>query len=92
MHAVRLTITGRVQGVGYRDWAIRTARTLGLRGWVRNCTDGSVEVLIAGDEAAVSAMIDACRRGPSHGRVDNVDVQPADATGLSDRFTQLPTA
>ncbi|HYR66853.1 MAG TPA: acylphosphatase [Reyranella sp.] len=92
MKAVRLLIVGRVQGVGYRDWVLRTARNLGLRGWVRNRTDGSVEVLIVGEEAAVSAMIEACRRGPAHARVDNVDVQPADLADVPESFTQLPTA
>jgi acylphosphatase len=92
MKAVRLAITGRVQGVGYRDWVVRTARNLGLRGWVRNRTDGSVEALIAGEEAAVSTMIEACRRGPASARVDNVDVQPADLADLREGFRQLPTA
>jgi len=92
MKAVRLIITGRVQGVGYRDWAITTARNLGLRGWVRNRTDDSVEALIAGEDAAVAAMIEACHRGPSHARVDKVDVAPADAADALKGFTQLPTA
>ena len=67
----RLTITGRVQGVGYRYWAMRTGLRLGVTGWVRNRTDGSVEALIVGDDAAVGAMIDACRRGPADARVDD---------------------
>ena len=92
MRAALLRITGRVQGVGYRDWTIRTARRLGLRGWVRNRVDQSVEALIAGDDEAVAAMIDACRRGPPAARVDTVDVQPADADTISDGFTQRPTA
>ena len=92
MKAVRLTITGRVQGVGYRDWAIRTARTLDLRGWVRNRRDGSVEALVAGDEGAVSAMIEACRSGPVSARVDGVDVQSAEVADVPDGFTYRPTA
>jgi len=88
----RLTISGRVQGVGYRDWAMTTALRLGLAGWVRNCTDGSVEALVVGDDQAVGEMIDACRRGPIMARVDNVDIEPVDLDILPQGFTQLPTA
>ena len=88
----RLTITGRVQGVGYRDWAMAAARRLGVSGWVRNRSDGAVEALIVGDEAAVGAMIDACRRGPSLARVDEIDVEPVDLDILPEGFTLLPTA
>jgi acylphosphatase len=88
----RLTITGRVQGVGYRDWTISTARRLGLTGWVRNRHDGAVEALIVGDEGAVGRMIEACRRGPPGARVDEIDVDPVDLDILPDGFTQLPTA
>jgi acylphosphatase len=92
MRAAMLSITGRVQGVGYRDWAMRTARNLGLRGWVRNRIDDSVEALIAGDDSAVATMIEACRRGPSLARVDKVDVEPADAAEVPDGFMLRPTA
>lgn len=88
----RLTITGRVQGVGYRDWAIATGQRLGLSGWVRNRTDGSVETLIVGDEAAVGAMIEACRRGPPLARVDGIDVEPVDLDVLPEGFARRPTA
>ncbi|MBI3195949.1 MAG: acylphosphatase [Rhodospirillales bacterium] len=88
----RLMITGRVQGVGYRDWAVTTGRRLGLSGWVRNRRDGSVEALIVGDEAAVGTMIEASRRGPAMARVDAVDVEPVDLDILPSGFTQLPTA
>lgn len=88
----RLTITGRVQGVGYRDWAVATGQRLGLAGWVRNRRDGSVEALIAGDETAVGTMIEACRHGPIMARVDAVDVEPVDLDVLPAGFTQLPTA
>jgi acylphosphatase len=87
----RLTITGRVQGVGYRDWAMTTALRLGLAGWVRNSRDGSVEALVVGDDQAVGEMIDACRRGPVMARVDNVDIEPVDLDILPQGFTQLPT-
>jgi acylphosphatase len=88
----RLTISGRVQGVGYRDWTITMARRLGLSGWVRNRMDGAVEALIVGDDRAVGQMIDACRRGPPAARVDNVDIEPVDLDVLPQGFTQLPTA
>ncbi len=88
----RLTITGRVQGVGYRDWAIDTGQRLGLTGWVRNRRDGAVEALIVGDEAAVGRMIEACRRGPPLARVDEIDVDPVDLDILPEGFTRLPTA
>ena len=68
MKSVRLTVTGRVQGVGYRIWAERTAATLGLRGWVRNRTDGSVELRATGDNAAIAALIAACRQGRARRR------------------------
>ena len=88
----RLTITGRVQGVGYRDWAMATGRRLGLTGWVRNRLDGAVEALIVGDETAVGEMIQACRRGPPLARVDEIDVDPVDLDVLPDGFSRLPTA
>jgi acylphosphatase len=88
----RLTITGRVQGVGYRDWAMMTGTRLGLTGWVRNRSDGAVEALVVGEEGAVGQMIEACRRGPSLARVDQIDVEPVDLDILPEGFTQLPTA
>ena len=88
----RLIITGRVQGVGYRDWALTTGRRLGLAGWVRNRRDGSVEIFIVGDDSAVGEMIAACRRGPAMARVDAVDFEPVDLDVLPAGFTLLPTA
>jgi acylphosphatase len=88
----RLTITGRVQGVGYRDWMLAAGKRLGLAGWVRNRLDGSVEALIVGDDAAVDHMIEACRRGPPAARVDEIDVDPVDLDVMPEGFTRLPTA
>jgi acylphosphatase len=72
MNARHLRIEGRVHGVGYRDWLVREASRLGLYGWVRNRRDGSVEALIAGDEAAVRSLLSLCRRGPVLARVDRI--------------------
>jgi acylphosphatase len=91
MLQARLTISGRVQGVGYRDWAIETGLRLGLTGWVRNRRDGAVEALIVGEEGAVGQMIEACRRGPSLARVEEIDVDPVDLDILPAGFTRLPT-
>jgi acylphosphatase len=91
MRAVRLRIGGRVQGVGYRAWAVRTASRLRLRGWVRNRADGSVEALVIGDEASVAAMIEACRRGPRTATVTEVAVGEAEDDRSPD-FAARPTA
>ena len=72
MQARLLRIEGRVQGVGYRDWMVREAQRLGLDGWVRNLMGGGVEALVAGDEAAVQALLTLCRRGPLLARVDAI--------------------
>jgi acylphosphatase len=90
MRAARLRITGRVQGVGYRAWALQMASRLGLRGWVRNRRDGSVEALIIGEEDAVDRMIEACREGPYAARVADVAVSDAADDG-SVGFAPKPT-
>jgi acylphosphatase len=85
IRAVHLLIAGRVQGVGYRAWALETASRLRLRGWVRNRGDGSVEALVIGAEDAVAAMIEACREGPFAARVTEVQISDAADDG-SDGF------
>jgi acylphosphatase len=86
----RLRITGRVQGVGYRIWATRTAASLGLRGWVRNRRDGSVEAFVTGAPDAVAAMVEACRQGPRGAWVSEVTAADAEDDG-SLGFSALPT-
>jgi acylphosphatase len=92
----QVTITGRVQGVGYRAWVEHRARAHGVEGWVRNRRDGSVEALFAGPEDVVADMIALCRRGPSSARVDAVQDELAHADALNlrragERFSVLPT-
>jgi acylphosphatase len=87
---VRLRITGRVQAVGYRLWATRTAASLGLRGWVRNRADGSVEVLAIGPSETVGDFIAASRQGPRAAQVTAVSVAEAEDDGSLD-FAALPT-
>lgn len=78
MIAKRLIVAGRVHGVGFRAWVVYKARELGLDGWVRNRADGKVEVLIAGDTAAVEEMARLCRRGPRMAEVTSIDEELAD--------------
>jgi acylphosphatase len=84
MSALHLIIHGRVQGVGYREWLTNTARALGLTGWVRNLTDGTVEAVIAGSEAAMQACLAACHEGPLHARVSKIESIACDAPASPD--------
>ena len=70
---------GRVQGVGFRYFTERSARGLGLVGWVRNRPDGDVEALFEGPEELVREAIETCRQGPPGARVETVEIdwQPA---------------
>ena len=70
--AVTLRIEGRVQGVGYRWWAVGEAERLGLSGWARNRADGSVEILAIGQPTALDALEQACAEGPPAARVTAV--------------------
>jgi acylphosphatase len=88
--AIRLSVRGRVQGVGYRWWAVDEARGLGLDGWVRNRRDGSVEILAIGDEAVVGRLIEAARRGPPAASVTSVEPATAEDDG-SIGFEDRPT-
>ena len=90
MRTVRLTVTGRVQGVGYRFWAERAAAALGIRGWVRNRNDGGVELLAAGTEDAIASLIEACRQGPRAAVVAAVAVEDVQDDG-SVGFSAKPT-
>lgn len=91
MNAKRLIISGRVQGVGFRDWMVRQAEALGVSGWVRNRLDGSVEALVAGDTAAVEELLRLCRRGPRMARVVTIEEDMADPPDYYG-FRQIPSA
>ena len=82
--ARRVRVRGRVQGVFFRAWTADQARTLALRGWVRNCSDGSVEAQIEGDEAAIDELIKMIREGPPDADVADVKIGAADPEGLGD--------
>ena len=91
MNALRLLISGRVQGVGYRDWLVKQAVRAGLDGWVRNRTDGSVEAVLAGEAAAVEACLAACRRGPMLAVVREIETVEFELS-VEPGFRRLPTA
>ena len=88
---VHLIITGRVQGVWYRGWTVKTASALGLQGWVRNRRDGTVEAMFSGPTAAVEEMIQACRKGPPAARVDEIDVSPSVDVLAQSGYRQVET-
>jgi len=81
--ARRVRVTGRVQGVFFRAWTQQQARELGVNGWVRNASDGSVEAHLEGDEAAIKALVDRLWRGPPAAEVDDVQVEEAASDGAS---------
>jgi acylphosphatase len=87
--AVLAKITGRVQGVGFREWTRRRAEGFGLRGWVRNEADGSVSALLAGQARQVDAMVAALHGGPPAARVHGVGTEPADVADAGDGFLIL---
>lgn len=89
--ALNLLISGRVQGVGYRAWAVRQARALALSGWVRNRLDGTVEIAVLGDAAAVESFVALCRRGPPAAHVNGVAKSEQRAEDLPYPFAERPT-
>ena len=81
--ALRLVIHGRVQGVGFRVFVVRQATRLGVRGWVRNRRDGTVETLLIGEPEALAAAETACRRGPTLAAVREAERHIASDDGSS---------
>ncbi len=71
---VHLLVSGRVQGVAFRAYTVDEAERLGVSGWVRNLSDGRVEVLAEGERGALEALVRFCQRGPPAARVDGVEI------------------
>ena len=82
---VHSVVHGRVQGVGYRAFVEREARSRDLQGWVRNCRDGTVEAVLAGDAPVIEDMVAACRRGPCGARVEAIDRTAGNGAALKER-------
>lgn len=74
MHSVQVMITGRVQGVGFRNWCVHEAHRLSLSGWVRNRQTGEVEAVFCGLVEDVNQMLERCWDGPGYARVENVTI------------------
>ncbi len=91
MLARRLTIRGRVQGVGFRESMLAAACELVVTGWVRNRQDGSVEAWVQGETAAVMRAIDWCRRGPPAARVTGVESEDVEVNPALQDFSWQPT-
>jgi acylphosphatase len=87
--AKHLLISGRVQGVGYRESMRREAERLGVTGWVRNRRDGDVEAVVDGAQSGVQAMIEWAHRGPRGARV--TDVKVSEHPGSFTSFERRPT-
>jgi acylphosphatase len=91
VRAERLIITGRVQGVGYRDWLVAEATRLGLTGWVRNLGHDQVEAVLCGADGAVEEAVALCRQGPGWARVAGVQRFSHEAAEYAD-FRRLASA
>jgi acylphosphatase len=78
---VRVVVTGRVQGVWFRESCREQARAAGLGGWVRNRGDGAVEAEFEGPPASVDRLVEWCRGGPPRARVDTVGVTTVPTCG-----------
>lgn len=82
-----LLISGRVQGVFYRSFTEDVAHSLGLKGWVKNCSDGKVEAVFEGKKEDIEKALSLCYKGPPSARVSNIDVRWEDFKGEFDTFS-----
>jgi acylphosphatase len=80
--ARHVRVTGRVQGVFFRGWTQEQAKKHDIKGWVRNCADGSVEAHLEGEETAVRWLIDLMYDGPGSSRVHRVEAKETEIEGL----------
>jgi acylphosphatase len=92
MVSFRLAVAGRVQGVGFRYSMREQAARLGVRGWVRNRRDGSVEALVQGEAHSVEALVAWARRGPPGAQVTSLRCDPAQGESAGAGFELRPTA
>ena len=79
----RVIVSGRVQGVFFRDTTRQRAEAVGVAGWVRNTPDGTVEAVFEGDPGAVDELVEFCRRGPGRSEVAGIEVEEEQPEALS---------
>jgi len=77
----RITIFGKVQGVGYRFFATRVARRLGLKGSIQNLRDGTVEAVVEGEKEKIDEWIEELRQGPRYAEVEDIRQESKEFTG-----------
>ena len=91
MACYRYLVSGRVQGVFYRASAQQQASSMGLRGWVRNLTDGRVELLACGEQSVLEKLEKWLETGPKYAKVTNIEVIAEKSLDLPDVFEVRPT-
>lgn len=87
---LRLRIAGKVQGTGYRDYVVGEAARLGVDGWIRNLSDGTVEALVSGPNRAVETLVGLCMKGSPGATVRDVEMHKAEAPAEKS-FKRRPT-
>lgn len=87
MTRAHVYVRGRVQGVFFRASTRDNARLFGIKGWVKNCCDGSVEAVFEGRKGTVDNMVNWCRKGPAGASVEQINVCWEDYTGEFDEFS-----
>lgn len=87
MTQYEITVIGRVQGVGFRYFALHRAQELGITGWAKNTVDGNVQIIAQGDEPTLKTYVDFLRLGPTLSRVDKISIHRSDITSVFDNFS-----
>ena len=86
MHKLHVIISGKVQGVFYRDFIQKNANALGITGWVRNNPDGTVEVVAEGEKTPLESLLEKCKEGPGGAVATNVQVEWTEGTNEFRQF------
>ncbi len=84
MKTLKVKVSGTVQGVFFRNFVKENAEALGVRGYVRNLDDGSVEIVVEGRDENVNEMLNKCKSGPSHSEVQEVESEEIKHQGFPD--------